>query len=314
MHVRRLATHVEILTPAKINLFLEVLAKRPDGYHEIETLLVAVTTYDTLVFAANTKGEITLEARWAAGLAAQAASGEKDSPAARELLCGELPCSQENLVWRAAVLVRERAGLKQGASIRLVKRIPAAAGLGGASSDAAATLIAANEAWELKWSREQLAELALELGSDVPFFLTPGGAVCRGRGERIETIQSPRLHIVVARPPVGLSTPQVYKQCRTNDQPVGVTALMQALARGDSASAGRRMVNDLQAAAASLTPWITWLQSEFQKQDVLGSQMSGSGSSCFALCRSGRHARRVAARLRAGNVGAVFSTSTAVST
>src|SRR5262245_28270442 len=146
MHVRRSATHVEILTPAKINLFLEVLAKRPDGYHEIETLLVTVTTYDTLVFAADTKDEVRLNARWAEGLAARSTHGEKELTAARELLYGELPCGPQNLVWRAAALLRERASVRSGASIRLIKRIPAAAGLGGASSDAAATLIAANEA------------------------------------------------------------------------------------------------------------------------------------------------------------------------
>ena len=312
MHVRRLATHVEVLTPAKINLFLEVLGKRADGYHEIETLLVAVTTYDTLVFVADVNSDVRLEARWAEGLAARAAYGERNSPAAHELLPGELPCNQTNLVWRAVALLRERAGIQQGAAMRLIKRIPSASGLGGASSDAAAALVAANIAWGLNWPRQRLGDLAAELGSDVPFFLTPGAAIGRVRGERIETIKPPRLHVVVARPPVGLSTPRVYKECQASDKPVGVGALIEALARGDWAAAGRRMVNHLQAAAENLTPWITRLQSEFEKQDVLGHQMSGSGSSCFALCRSGRHARRIAARLRARCVGIVFSTSTAV--
>jgi len=314
MHVRRSATHVEILTPAKVNLFLAVLAKRPDGYHEIETVLVAVTAFDRLLFVPGRQAEIKLEVRWATGLAAQEARQGNRGEAARKLLYGEIPLGPENLVSKAVALVRERAAIQQGATIRLVKQIPAAAGLGGASSDAAAALVAASEAWELNWPRERLIELAAELGSDVPFFLTRGAAVCRGRGERIETIRPPRLHVVVVRPPVGLSTPQVYKECRPNDKPVGVATLTQALARGDLASAGRRLVNNLQTAAASLTPWITILQTEFQKQDVLGHQMSGSGSSYFGLCRSARHARRIEARLRARSAGAVFSASTAVGT
>jgi 4-diphosphocytidyl-2-C-methyl-D-erythritol kinase len=314
MHVRRLASHVEILTPAKINLFLEVLARRPDGYHEIETLLAAVMVFDTLVFVPTDEGEIELDCRWGSGLATTQLPAGRRGHAARELLYGEIPRGPENLVWRAAALVRERAGLRRGATIRLVKRIPAAAGLGGASSDAAAALVAANLAWSLGWSRERLFELAAELGSDVPFFLTAGAAVCRGRGERIERGECPRLFVVVVRPPVGLSTPQVYKECQPTKNAIGVRGLTESLVRGDTAQAAERMVNDLQSAAARLTPWIAMLTDEFEKQDVLAHQMSGSGSSYFGLCRSARHARRIAARLRGRNVGAVFSAATDVAT
>jgi 4-diphosphocytidyl-2-C-methyl-D-erythritol kinase len=156
--------------------------------------------------------------------------------------------------------------------------------------------------------------LAAELGSDVPFFLAGGAAICRGRGERIESIKAPRLHVVIVRPPVGLSTPQVYKACRPTDKPTGSGPLTKALARGESAMAARQCVNNLQAAATGLTPWITTLQTEFQKQHLLGHQMSGSGSSYFGLCSSARHARRVAARLRARNIGEVFSASTGIGT
>src|SRR5438552_13716012 len=176
MHVRRSANHVEVVTPAKINLFLEVLARRPDGFHEIETLLTAVTAYDRLIFIPDDRGDIVLDCRWAHGLSAWQ-RGRDCNTAARELLYGEIPRGPENLVWRAAALVRERAGIRQGATICLVKRVPAAAGLGGASSDAAATLVAANMAWQLHWPRERLMELAADLGSDISFFLSRGGAV-----------------------------------------------------------------------------------------------------------------------------------------
>src|SRR5688500_1378304 len=143
MHVRRLGPSIEVTTPAKINLFLEVLGRRSDGYHEIETVLAAVSLYDTLRFTPLPEGGVELTCRSAA-----APPGD------------ELPSGPENLAWRTAELVRQRAGITAGASIELVKRIPSAAGLGGASSDAAAALVAANLAWRLDWPREQLLELA----------------------------------------------------------------------------------------------------------------------------------------------------------
>src|SRR5439155_8114159 len=167
-----------------------------------------------------------------------------------------LPCGPENLAWRACALLRERSGIEHGATMRLIKRIPAAAGLGGASSDAAATLVAGNLAWGLNWQMNRLAELAAELGSDVPFFLTRGAAVCRGRGENINTIRSAPLHVVLVRPPVGLGTPQVYKQCVPKRNHLGAADLIKALSCGPGAAIGRQLVNDLQPAAATITPWI----------------------------------------------------------
>jgi 4-diphosphocytidyl-2-C-methyl-D-erythritol kinase len=311
MHVRRSATHLEILTPAKINLFLEVLARRPDGYHEIVTLLSAAAIYDSLTFTPCRQEEITLEVRWALGYSARNAHATGTNTA-HELLRGDLPTGSENLAWRAANLVRQRAGIRDGAAMHLVKRIPAASGLGGASSDAAAALVAANAAWNLNWPRERLLELGSELGSDVPFFLTTGAAVCRGRGEQIEACRTMRLYYVIIRPPVGLSTPRVYQQCRPVEQPTGIENMTESLKRGNAAEVGRYLVNSLQPAAASLTPWIARLQQELRRHDLLGHQMSGSGSSYFGLCRSARHARRVASRLRSLRIGAVFQAQTAV--
>ena len=122
-----------------------------------------------------------------------------------------MPEGPDNLVVRAVELVRRRAGVRRGAKLLLVKRIPAAAGLGGGSSDAAAALVAANEGWRLGRSRDELADWAAELGSDVPFFLAGGPAICRGRGERVEPVAGlGALDFVVVRPPEGLSTAAVY--------------------------------------------------------------------------------------------------------
>jgi 4-diphosphocytidyl-2-C-methyl-D-erythritol kinase len=322
MHVRRTAAEIEVHTPAKLNLFLEVLARRPDGYHEIETLMTPVAICDTLTFVPLDEPVLELECRWALGLAARNRAGH--NAAARRLQTlnsdsgddssddfGELPAGPDNLAWKAVKLMRDQSGTYRGARISLVKRIPAAAGLGGASSDAAAALVAANLAWNLNWPRERLIEMAAGLGSDVPFFLGHDTAMCCGRGERIEPVRGNRLHVVVVRPAVGLSTPDVYRRCRPASAPISAQSLREALECGNAARAGQALVNRLEQSAAELTPWIGRLREEFARQGCLGHQMSGSGSSYFGICRSARHARGVASRLRARQAGTVYAAATA---
>lgn len=303
MLFRIAADRVEVQAPAKINLFLEILSKRPDGYHEIETLMSPIGLYDSLSFRAIESPEIRLDCRWAAGLKPLAT-------AASEAAFGDLPPPEKNIVWKAASLLQQRSGCGRGAEIRLLKRIPSAAGLGGASSDAAALLVAANIVWQLSWSGERLAELAAELGSDIPFFLGSGSAVCRGRGERIEAIGPIRLHVVVVRPPVGLSTPQVYKGCRPASTPASVSNLQSGLRRGNWNEVKSALVNRLEEPATQLTPWIGRLRKEFETAGCIAWQMSGSGSSYFGICENARHARRVAGRLRSKRVGIVTATTT----
>jgi 4-diphosphocytidyl-2-C-methyl-D-erythritol kinase len=306
MHVRRLATSVEVQTPAKLNLFLEVLGKRSDGYHEIETLIVPLWLYDTLILTPTDDGDIELDCRWASGAAAKARAD-----AASAAIYGEIAAGHENLVWRAAQLIRAEAGISKGAMIQLVKRIPTAAGLGGGSSDAAAALIAANIGWKLNWPRERLIDLAARIGSDVPFFLLGGSAICRGRGEDMESIAARRLHAIVVRPPVGIASADAYKACQPAKTPAEVGQIKSALARGNAGEIGKGMVNRLQPVANQMTPWIDVLETKFKRQDLLGQQMSGSGSSYFGICRSARSARRMTARLRSQRSGAVFAAMTA---
>ena len=292
MHVRELGEQVRIDAPAKVNLSLEVIARRNDGYHEIETLIVAIDGGDTLTFVPRESGHVAVVCRWATGLAAR-----------RGLAMGELPQGQANIVWRAVSLLRARSGVPLGCEIELIKRVPSSAGLGGASADAAAALVAANRGWRLGWSDARLVALAEELGSDVPFFLGRSAAICRGRGELIEPIVACRLHLVVARPPDGLSTPAVYGHCRPAPSRERCQRLQAALSRGRVAEAARMLDNRLEPAAQELTPWIARLRGEFSRQGVLGHQMSGSGSSCFGVCWHARHARRTAARLRGRRLG-----------
>lgn len=298
---------------AKLNLFLEVLAKRDDGFHEIETLMSAVSLYDSLYFSRNSTGDIRLSCEWASGLEAH----KSTSTGGISDCLGELPQQADNIVWRAVECLRRDAGIEVGATIRLVKRIPAMAGLGGASSNAAAALLAANYVWQLDWTPERLALLAAELGSDVPFFLArrAGGsamAVARGRGERIEGLTGmTKLHFVVVRPPAGLSTPRVYGRCLPAEQPARLDPLIEALRAGNPARVGAQLFNRLQSAALELSPWISKVRSAFAQLDCLGHSMSGSGTSYFGLFRSARHAARHAARLRAARLGYVFTTRTA---
>jgi 4-diphosphocytidyl-2-C-methyl-D-erythritol kinase len=304
MHVVRCGAQTIVWAPAKVNLFLEVLGRRDDGYHEIETLMTAIGLYDTLYFDADLTGLIRFRASWAGGERGRRKLEHDEAPGATG---GELPQGPANLVVRAAELLRERAAINAGAHMRLVKRIPMEAGLGGGSSDAAAALVAANIGWDLNWPRAKLAQLAAELGSDVPFFLGSGTAVCRGRGERVSALPGfGRLSLVVVRPPAGLNTAAVYARVSPAGEPVSVTSMLQAgYARG-SVGLGRGLVNRLQLAASQLCPSIAQLAAHFQRLDLLGHQLSGSGSGYFGLCRHARQARRTAQLLRARRAGRVY--------
>ena len=296
MNVHRRAASTIVRAPAKLNLFFEVFAKRSDGYHEVETLMVPIGLADEVVASPEPSGAVIVHCDWAMP------GGDADTT------LGVLPAAKENLATKALGLLRARASVSAGIRLDIIKRIPSAAGLGGASSDAAAALVAANELWNLGWSRLALTALAAELGSDVPFFLYDGAAVCRGRGERIEPIEGlPALDYVVVRPPEGLATAQVYARCEVPREPRRVDTLVSALRHGETRRLRGLLYNRLQNAAAALSCWIQRLEREFAREDCLAAQMSGSGSSYFGICRHARHARRVARRLRARGVGQVYA-------
>ncbi len=276
----RQAGAVRVRAPAKVNLFLEVLAKRADGYHDIATLMVAVSLYDTLEFKEEVSGQILLRC---------------DHP--------DLSTGSDNLVCRAAELLRWHTGCTRGAQIRLHKRIPIAAGLAGGSTDAAATLAGLNRLWRLGLTRAELAELGTagrpSLGSDVPFFFATPAAWCTGRGERVETCSlGTALFLVVVSPPVGLSTAEVYRGVAVPEAAEAGAAIRQAVADGNVEEIGRRLHNRLQPAAERLCPVIAALHAGLAGLAPAGQLMSGSGSSLFALCRDHREALRVAREMR----------------
>ena len=267
--------------PAKVNLFLEVLAKRPDGYHDIETLMVAVNLFDTLKFREDSSGNI-------------------------QLICNrpDLSVGPDNLVVRAATLLKERTGCDRGARIRLTKRIPLAAGLAGGSSDAAATLRGLNRLWRLGLSRKRLRDLGAELGSDVAFFFATPAAWCTGRGERVTPIRLGKpLWLVLAVVPAGLSTARVYKDVRLPRDPRPGKAIRQAVQTGDINELGKRLHNRLQPVAEKLCPAIRSVRGCLEKLSPAGVLMSGSGTSVYGLCRNRGEARRLARQLRLGLKG-----------
>jgi 4-diphosphocytidyl-2-C-methyl-D-erythritol kinase len=276
---------IEVEAPAKLNLFLEILGKRPDGYHELETVMVAVDLRDTLRLFDDPSGRISLEC---------------DDPT--------LPTDEDNLVVRAALRLKDRAGTKQGVRIELKKLIPAQAGLAGGSSDAAATLVGLDRLWGLALGVEALDELASGLGSDVNFFLHGPAAVCRGRGERVEPINlKAPLHFVLVCPPVGVSTADVYRALVPPPRPRPMGGIVAALAGGKPADLAEHLFNRLQPIAESIRPELARVRKALADLGPLldGHLMSGSGSAFFGLCRDNDAAREAANRLQLPGLGLV---------
>jgi 4-diphosphocytidyl-2-C-methyl-D-erythritol kinase len=285
-------------SPAKLNLFLAVRGRRPDGFHEIETLMVKVSHFDGLRFSPRTDDRLTLAVR-------------RIDPGPAP----PTPTGPENLVLRAAELLQHHAGIRFGADILLEKRIPSEAGLAGGSGNAAAALAGLNRLWRLGLTRHELADLAARLGSDVPFFLSgANAAVATGRGERIEPVAiGGPLHVVIVKPAFGLPTAGVYRtfaeQCRPSD--AESKPLVRALSLGRLASASRLLKNDLMDAAERIAPQVIPLRKRLAEECRHGGLMTGSGSACFGLCGSAREATTVAARLRAAGLGRVLAATSA---
>lgn len=306
MYARRMGEAWEALAPAKLNLYLDVLGRRTDGFHELETLLAPIRLYDHLLWrprADNGSTDFSFVHHSA-------------SPAS---LTDLAPANDRNLVWRAVDLLATAAGCRPHGSLVLTKRIPIQAGLGGGSSDAAVALVLANAAWGIHYPLAKLSELASQLGSDVPFFLAGQTAVCRGRGERVEPVAGmPRLNVVVVAPREGISTAAAFQELaappwRQGEPRFGVerlARLLDELRCGALAAASQWMINALQPAAATLCPIVERLGTAFAALGCCAHQLTGSGSAYFGVMRSARQARRAAASLSFANLGTVFTTAT----
>ncbi|HDT14086.1 MAG TPA: 4-(cytidine 5'-diphospho)-2-C-methyl-D-erythritol kinase [Candidatus Aminicenantes bacterium] len=243
---------------AKINLGLEVVGGRPDGYHDIRTLFQTVSLADELAFEAAPDGALDL-------------SG--DDPA--------IPWDRTNLVHRAAVLLRERTGSDRGARIAVRKAIPAGRGLGGGSSDAAVTLRALSEQWGLGLGRKDLAPLARRLGADVPFFLEGGLCLGEGIGDRLTPLPDlSSLACLLAFPPYPIATPTIYAGLDASlTSPMKESKIMRFLETGDFGL----LENDLERVIFRAHPELASWTRSFREEGALLSQVSGSGSAVYGL-------------------------------
>jgi 4-diphosphocytidyl-2-C-methyl-D-erythritol kinase len=269
---------VSVRAPAKLNLTLAVLARRADGFHEIESLMVPVTLHDTLQVQISDVPGIRLRVRFGGRLITAAGSP----------LAHDVPSDATNLVVRAAQALAVEAGLAEsltaacvpGLDIDLVKRIPSGSGLGGGSSDAAAVLVAAARAWGLDVPSDRLAAIGARIGSDVPVFFAGGAAIAGGRGERIEPVAGiPPLHAVIARPTAGLSTAAVYAQCTPDAARRGAARqVATALAAGHVRGAQHLMHNSLELPARSMCSEVDRLLEAFARAGAAHPMLTGSGS------------------------------------
>lgn len=301
MFVRQDGPNLEVLAPAKINLFLEVTGKRSDGFHELDMLMVPVALFDRLTLALAEDSDIHLSTSWALGLQSQP----------------ELPSPEENLVYHILSMfqdvVQQLRQDRPGICVKLVKRIPMAAGLGGASSDAAAALVAANQLLDNLLSFDQLFDIAVQTGSDVPFFLYRRPARCQGRGEIVMPVSSGQsLPVVLVKPEQGLSTPAVFSRLAEYgfDDTEGIAPMLAAFAAGDPSLVGARLHNRLLQPALGELPALAHVSGRLEQLDIPGYQMTGSGSTFFVICRHQTQANKLASRLRQMRLGTVLDTYT----
>jgi 4-diphosphocytidyl-2-C-methyl-D-erythritol kinase len=272
------ARRLELSAAAKVNLALEVLSRRADGYHEIATVMQTVDLSDRLVLEDAEEIEVRTSAPG-------------------------VPADERNLAYRAATMLRQAAGSARGVRITLDKRIPVAAGLGGGSTDAAATLVGLNRLWGLRWPVERLAEVAVGLGMDVPFFLRGGAALGRGRGERLTPLGGAALALVLVNPRFAVSTADVYGRVTQAMYSDGVRA-QQAAGALETRRAGRvagSLYNGLELAARAAYPQIGQMQAALVAAGALGTAMSGSGPTVFGVARSWEQARQIRARVARGS-------------
>ena len=263
---------MQVLAPAKINLSLRILSRREDSFHEIETLIAPISLCD----------EITIERK----KSGQGIDFRCDNPS--------VPRGEDNLVVRAAKSFFDATKLTPAVLIDLKKRIPHGAGLGGGSSDAAATLLALNRLFETNLTREELAKHGSDIGSDVPFFIFESAATCRGRGELVRPVQLPaQLSILLLKPDFVVAAAWAYSRWQDSREIPGVAYTAQEFA-------GQTFVNDLERPVFEKFVFLAELKMWLLKQPEVGATlMSGSGSTIFTVLRDSGRVNQLAARAKA---------------
>lgn len=265
---------IQLKALGKINLGLDVLRRREDGYHEVKMIMQTVSLCDELELKKSRKEGIQVQTN-----------------------LYYLPTNENNLVYKAAQLLMEEFDIRGGVSIQLRKKIPVSAGMAGGSSDAAAVLWGMNQMYGLGLSRKDLMERGVKLGADVPYCILRGTALAEGIGERLTTLPSmPKCYLLIAKPGINVSTKYVYENLHANDlkaeQHPDVDAVIEALKEKDLAALSSRMGNVLETVTVSAYPVIDQIKKCMMNAGALGAMMSGSGPTVFGIFDSQAKARR----------------------
>ncbi|RMG05490.1 MAG: 4-(cytidine 5'-diphospho)-2-C-methyl-D-erythritol kinase [Nitrospirae bacterium] len=252
---------ITLRAPAKINWFLKVIGKRQDGFHDLQSLFLPVSLYDSLEIEEADHISVT-----------------------------SIPFipQEENLIYKAARILQQETGVKLGARITCHKEIPLEAGLGGGSSDAACTLSGLNRLWNVGLTVEELRSLGAHIGSDVPFFIQPVPSIVRGRGENIDPLgfTFPELTLLLVKPHCGLSTKRVYSNLNRYSPPLDLTKVKEILSTGNITSLISLSENDLEAVALRLMPELVDIKKTLLKLGAIHTLLSGSGTTVFGVFKN----------------------------
>ena len=248
---------------AKINLVLDVLGRRPNGYHDVRMIMQSVNLYDEIELVPNDEKRIIIKC---------------DN--------NDLECDESNLIYRAAKAIMEKVGATEGLSIRLSKNIPIAAGMAGGSTDAAATLVGINRLFGYGLSDKELKEIGLTLGADIPFCIEGGTCLSEGIGEILTTITpAPDCYLVIAKPDISVSTKFVYENLKLNEDTVhpDVDGMLEGIKAGSLSDVSDRLANLLETVTVDAYPVIKELKQIILDEGALNSLMSGSGPTVFGI-------------------------------
>lgn len=274
---------------AKVNIGLDVLRRRPDGYHELKMIMQTVDIFDDLTFEREREPGIRLSIEGA-----------------------DLPADENNLVYKAAALMMEQKQIGEGVAIKVTKRIPIAAGMAGGSADAAAAMRGLNTLFEMGYSAEELRELGVRLGADIPYCITGGTMLSEGIGEVLTPLPAPpECYLAVAKPNIDVSTAFVYQNLHADSLPFhpDIDGMVKALAAGDLKGITDRMENVLETVTVPIYPVIDKIKRRMCELGAENALMSGSGPTVFGIYKEQKTAKKAAEIIREENLAeAVFAT------
>lgn len=266
---------------AKINLGLDVIRKREDGYHEVKMIMQTIRLYDRISIQKTKNNKIQVKTNKF-----------------------YLPENENNLVYKAAKLLFDECSISQGVQINLQKFIPVAAGMAGGSSDAAAVLYGINRMFQLGLSTEQLMELGVKIGADVPYCIMRGTALAEGIGEQLTALPPvPECKVLIAKPPISVSTKFVYENLKLDEHTIhpDIDCLVQDIERGSLTDIAAHMGNVLESVTIPNYPVIAEIKEQMMKDGALNAMMSGSGPTVFGLFEDKEKAEYAYCRMREGN-------------